>query len=114
LAKARLVADVLATATETVDLPAALSGLGDLGIRHILCEGGPTLNESLVAASLVDEFCLTLSPKLAPGAGEGLVRGWLGNHTAGPIAQPVAGLMGLGLVHVLEQDGFLFLRLRTS
>ena len=55
LAKARLVADVLATATETVDLPAALSGLGDLGIRHILCEGGPTLNESLVAASLVDE-----------------------------------------------------------
>jgi riboflavin biosynthesis pyrimidine reductase len=114
LAKARLVADVLATATETVDLPAALSGLGDQGIGHILCEGGPTLNESLVAASLVDEFCLTLSPKLAPGAGEGLVRGWLGNHTAGPIAQPVAGLMGLGLVHVLEQDGFLFLRLRTS
>jgi riboflavin biosynthesis pyrimidine reductase len=114
LAEARLVADVLATGTETVDLPSALAALGDQGIRHILCEGGPTLNESLVGASLVDEFCLTLSLKLAVGEGEGLVRGWLGDHAAGPIGQPGPGLMDLGLVHVLEEDGFLFLRLRTS
>jgi riboflavin biosynthesis pyrimidine reductase len=110
LAEARLVADVLTTGADTLDLPTALAALGDQGIGHILCEGGPTLNESLVAASLVDEFCLTLSPKLAPGAGEGLVRGWLGNQAAAPVAR----LMALGLVHVLEEDGFLFLRLRTS
>jgi riboflavin biosynthesis pyrimidine reductase len=114
LAEARLVADVLTTGAETLDLPTALAVLGDQGIGHILCEGGPTLNESLVAASLLDEFCLTLSPKLALGAGEGLVRGWLGNHTAGPMGRPVARLMDLGLVHVLEEDGFLFLRLRAS
>jgi riboflavin-specific deaminase-like protein len=111
---ARLVADVVAAGAESVDLPSALATLGDQGIRHILCEGGPTLNESLVTASLVDEFCLTLSPKLAPGAGKGLVRGWLGDHSADHVGRPVGELMELGLVHVLEQDGFLFLRLRTS
>jgi riboflavin-specific deaminase-like protein len=114
LAEARLVADVVAAGTETVDLASALASLGDQGIRHILCEGGPTLNESLVEASLVDEFCLTFSPKLAPGAGEGLVRGWLAGHTADRAGRRVGRLMDLGLVHVLEQDGFLFLRLRTS
>jgi riboflavin biosynthesis pyrimidine reductase len=114
LVKARLVADVVTAGTETVDLPSALATLGDQGIRHILCEGGPSLNESLVAASLVDEFCLTLSPKIAPGEAKGLVRGWLGDHAAGPRGQPPSGLVDLDLVHVLEQDGFLFLRLRTS
>jgi riboflavin biosynthesis pyrimidine reductase len=99
--------------TETVDLPSALAALGDEGISHILCEGGPNLNASLVAGSLVDELCLTLSPKLALGTGQGLVRGWLENHTA-PIGQAVAGLVALGLVHVLEEDGFLFLRLRSA
>jgi len=114
LEKARLVADVVVSGTETVDLPSAMAALGDSGISHILCEGGPNLNASLVAASLVDELCLTLSPKLALGKAQGLVRGWLENHTAGLIGQPVAGLMALGLVHVLEEDGFLFLRLRSG
>jgi riboflavin biosynthesis pyrimidine reductase len=39
--------------------------LGDLrarGIESLLCEGGPTLNRALLAAGLVDELFLTLSP----------------------------------------------------
>jgi riboflavin-specific deaminase-like protein len=114
LAAARLVADVVVAGEQTVDLHSALATLGAHGIGHILCEGGPTLNERLVAASLVDEFCLTLSPKLAPGAGEGLVRGWLGDHNGGLTGPAATGPIDLDLVHVLEQDGFLFLRLRTS
>jgi len=114
LAEARLVADVVESGTETVDLPSALATLADNGISHILCEGGPKLNASLVAGSLVDELCLTLSPKLALGKVQGLVRGWLEDHTTAPIGQPVAGLMALDLVHVLEEDGFLFLRLRSG
>jgi riboflavin biosynthesis pyrimidine reductase len=114
LAEARMAADVIESGTETVDLPSALAALGDEGISHVLCEGGPKLNESLVAGSLVDELCLTLSPKLALGKVPGLVRGWLQDHTAGPVGQPVAGLLALGLVHVLEEDGFLFLRLRSG
>jgi riboflavin biosynthesis pyrimidine reductase len=34
------------------------------GVRALLCEGGPTLNRSLLAAGLVDELFLTLSPLL--------------------------------------------------
>ena len=34
------------------------------GVRALLCEGGPTLNRSLLAAGLVDELFLTIAPLL--------------------------------------------------
>jgi riboflavin-specific deaminase-like protein len=40
----------------------------DYGVRSVLCEGGPTLNSHLLAAGVVDELFLTLSPKLVGGA----------------------------------------------
>jgi riboflavin-specific deaminase-like protein len=40
----------------------------ELGVRSVLCEGGPTLNSHLLAAGVVDELFLTLSPKLIGGA----------------------------------------------
>jgi riboflavin-specific deaminase-like protein len=53
-----------------VDLAAALARLrADHGVRTILCEGGPQLNASLLAAGLIDELFLTTVPKLAGGAG---------------------------------------------
>ena len=40
------------------------------GVRSILCEGGPSLNASLLAAGLIDElFLTTRAGKLAGGAG---------------------------------------------
>jgi riboflavin biosynthesis pyrimidine reductase len=39
------------------------------GVRALLCEGGPTLNRALLAADLVDELFLTLSPLLTGNAG---------------------------------------------
>ena len=52
-----------------VDLPAALATLRtEHGVRSILCEGGPHLNGSLLAAGLVDELFLTTAPVLAGGA----------------------------------------------
>jgi riboflavin-specific deaminase-like protein len=50
---------------------AALAELRARGIRALLCEGGPTLNRSLLAAGLVDELFLTLAPQLA-GTAEAL------------------------------------------
>ncbi len=38
------------------------------GVRSVLCEGGPTLNSFLLAAGVVDELFLTLSPQIVGGA----------------------------------------------
>ncbi len=112
------VADVVRTGTGTVDLGAALKALGERGAHHVLCEGGPTLNTGLAAAQLVDELCLTLSPKLAGGAGGSVAGGWLrGEPLAGPArsfgGRPLDQLVELDLAHVAEEDSFLFLRLRA-
>jgi riboflavin-specific deaminase-like protein len=51
------------------DLPLLMARLRERhGVRSVLCEGGPTLNSHLLAAGLVDELFLSLSPKLAGGA----------------------------------------------
>jgi riboflavin biosynthesis pyrimidine reductase len=130
LASAREAADVITTGTGAVDLHAALIKLGDRGLRYVLCEGGPRLNTGLTAAQLVDELCLTLSPRLAGTVGEGLMGGWLASggpriYGSGPIgagpfggqarvSKPFMRLLELSLVHLLEEDSFLFLRLRPN
>jgi riboflavin biosynthesis pyrimidine reductase len=37
------------------------------GVRSVLCEGGPTLNRSLLEADLVDQLFLSLAPRVAGG-----------------------------------------------
>jgi riboflavin-specific deaminase-like protein len=59
-----------------VDLPAAMTELHErFGVQSVLCEGGPHLASQLLAAGLIDELFLTLSPLLAggePSGGEAL------------------------------------------
>jgi riboflavin biosynthesis pyrimidine reductase len=43
-------------------LAAVLADLRARGVESLLCEGGPTLNRALLAAGLLDELFLTLSP----------------------------------------------------
>ena len=83
--------------TGAVDLRAALKALGERGVNHVLCEGGPTLNTGLAAAQLVDELCLTLSPKLAGWVGGGLAGGWLSSSGQWPPRRvPALGWRPLG------------------
>ena len=57
------VAIITAGDGERLDLPAAISKLRqELGIRYLLCEGGPSLYGSLARADLIDEKFLTVSP----------------------------------------------------
>ncbi len=57
------VAIVTAGEGERLDLPEAIVKLrNDLGIEHLLCEGGPTLYGALARADLIDEKFLTVSP----------------------------------------------------
>jgi riboflavin biosynthesis pyrimidine reductase len=125
LAEARDAADLLTTGVGAVNLTSALKALAERGLHHVLCEGGPTLNTSLAAAQLIDELCLTLSPQLAGCVGGVLLGGWLGSagvwlsqtddsgHRTYR-SQPLTQLVRLGLVHVLEEDGYLFLRLASG
>ena len=55
-------------------LASVIDELRGRGFRRILCEGGPTLFGALIAADLVDELFLTISPLLA-GDGLSLVEG---------------------------------------
>ena len=86
--------NVYVTGTSEVDLPALLATLHEQGFRHLLCEGGPTLLASLLAADVVDELCHTITPKLLAGDGRRIV-------TGPPTELPVS------LASLIEQDGTL-------
>ena len=92
-------ADVVVAGEDAVDLRRAVAVLTDLGAGVVLAEGGPRLNGGLVAAGVVDEWNLTVSPVLAAGEG-------------GPaaVASPPVPPVPLRLDRVLEGDGLLFLR----
>ena len=124
LARAREVAEVVTAGTGTVDLSSAVQALAAQGLQHVLCEGGPSLNMGLAAVGLVNELCLTLSPQLAGNVGGVLLGGWLGSQGARPgpthetseglaVNKPSMQLVKLQLLHVLEEDSYLFLRLRA-
>jgi riboflavin-specific deaminase-like protein len=86
------------------DLPLLMTRLRqEQGIRSILCEGGPTLNSYLLAAELVDELFLSLSPRLLGGADAVTI-------VAGrPLLEPV----DLELVWLAEGGGELYGRWRV-
>ncbi|MGI8946084.1 MAG: RibD family protein [Thermoleophilaceae bacterium] len=86
------------------DLPLLLARLREgHGVRSVLCEGGPTLNAHLLAAGLVDELFLSISPQLLGGAGALTI-------VAGkPLLDPAAA----ELLWMVEGGGELFSRWRV-
>ncbi|GLW28645.1 pyrimidine reductase family protein [Actinoplanes regularis] len=92
------VAEVIPVGDERVDLAAGVRLLHGRGATQVLCEGGPGLLGSMIAADLVDELCLTVAPLLAGG-------------TAGRIAQgPPTPPRRMSLRHALIREDLLFLR----
>lgn len=92
-------ADVVIAGSRHVDLATAISALADRGLRRILTEGGPRLLGQLVAADLLDELCLTVSPLLAGGDAARITVG-------ADLPSPRRFRLG----HVLEAEGSLFCR----
>jgi riboflavin biosynthesis pyrimidine reductase len=83
---------------DTLDAGVMLHALRDRGLRTVHCEGGPSLLGTLVAADLVDELCLTVSPVLEGGVGPRIVTG----------ASP--SLRDMRLAHVLRSGDVLLTR----
>ena len=92
-------AEVIVAGDENVDVGRALS---ELAAGVVLCEGGPLLLGHLVSEDLLDELCLTLSPKMG----------------ADPLPVSVASdrheLRNFALRHVAAADDTLFLRYERS
>ena len=54
---------IIAGEDKTIDLPEAMRILRkQMGVEHLLCEGGPTLYGSIARAGLIDEKFVTVSP----------------------------------------------------
>jgi len=103
LEHARQVADVVIAGTGGVDFARALGELAARGARQVLAEGGPSLNAQLALVGVLDELCLTFSPKLAAGDAKRIL--------AGPaLPRPTE----LSLRSVLEDEGYLFFRYRAE
>src|SRR4051794_11654580 len=68
--------DYVRTPAGQLDLPAAIGELATrFSLASVMCEGGPHLAHQLLAAGLLDELFLTISPLLAggePSGGEAL------------------------------------------
>jgi riboflavin biosynthesis pyrimidine reductase len=74
------------------------SALAQLDADFVQAEGGAALNAALAEADVIDELNLTISPVISGGDGPRVTSG----------APPL--LHRMDLVHLLEDDGFLFTR----
>jgi riboflavin biosynthesis pyrimidine reductase len=87
----------------TVDPERAVRALAQRGLTRLLTEGGPRLLGQFVAAQVLDELCLTLSPMLTAGDAQRIAGG-------PPLTVPER----FEMASVLEEAGFLFTRYRRS
>ncbi len=60
---------VLVAGGDAVDLASAARALAARGVRHLLCEGGPTLLTAALAAGVIDEMALSTAPTVVGGSG---------------------------------------------
>ena len=98
---ARRVARVIADRPGDVDVAQFLGRLRQMGHRGVLCEGGPRLIGELMAADLVDEIYVTISPLLVSGASD---RAVVGPEFAPPRGLRLAGLMPIDDVVFLRYE----------
>lgn len=89
---------VIVAGGDHVDLPAALDALAARRLRHVLCEGGPTLLATALDAGVVDELALSLVPTVVGGDGTRITSG-----------APLGGPEGIALVPrlLVEEAGTL-------
>jgi riboflavin biosynthesis pyrimidine reductase len=92
------VADLVIAGDSQLDPAILVASLAERGLSQQHCEGGPSLFGSLLAAGVVDELCLTVSPNLVAGDAKRIV--------AGDLSSP----RELALGHVLTSGQTLLLR----
>jgi len=89
--------DLVVAGDAEVDIAAALDQLAAMGLRRVLCEGGPSLLAEIVRSGRLDELCLTSTAVLV-------------GQAPGLLPQELDGPLPLRLLHLLEADGALLSR----
>ena len=79
--------------------PAVLAALAAEGCTRVVCEGGPSLATQLAAHDVIDEYCVTVAPRLEPASAP-----FVGIDDAHRPDTVVAGLL-------VDGAGFSYLRL---
>ncbi|MFU8840198.1 MAG: dihydrofolate reductase family protein [Nitriliruptoraceae bacterium] len=95
-------AEVHVVAETRLDAATIVTTLAELGLPRVLCEGGPRLNQVLLAGGHLDELFLTLAPTLVGGPAPRIITG------------DVEAATPLELVSVYEHEGDLLLRYRRA
>jgi riboflavin biosynthesis pyrimidine reductase len=96
------VADVLECGASAVDPRLMLDVLIDRGLPQVHSEGGPHLLGSLIEAGVLDELCLTLSPRLEGGTVRRIVEGGAVVPTRMSLAHALAADDGTLLLRYLR------------
>lgn len=93
-------AELLVCGDDDIDYGEARRQLAERGLRHVLCEGGPTILGKVMHSGELDELCVSVTPLLVgPGAGRIVAGGpWTG------------AALRMRLHSLLEEDAALFLR----
>ncbi|MGR8007468.1 pyrimidine reductase family protein [Streptomyces hypolithicus] len=84
-----------------VDPARAVAALAGRGLTRLLTEGGPRLLAQFIAAGVLDELCLSISPTLTAGRAQRIADG-----------PSMAVPERFALASVLEEAGFLFTQYR--
>ncbi|MDQ1545838.1 MAG: hypothetical protein QOH69_742 [Actinomycetota bacterium] len=92
------VADIVTCGSTAVDPVALVRALVERKLTRIHCEGGPSLFGALLAADVVDELCLTVSPLLVGGDSGRIVKG------------DVPDVRAMSLAGILRSEDTLLLR----
>lgn len=101
------VAEIVRIGDERIDLEGLMRYLAaERGVRRLVCEGGAILNYHMLAAGLVDEFFITVTPSII---GEPRPR----TAVEGPAALASDQLQQLELVSTVTHGDEVFLRYRV-
>lgn len=80
----------------------------ELGVRRLLCEGGPSLNFALLSKGFGDELFWTLAAKIVGGSQNSTL-------VSGPgLGLPIENLLKLNLLSIYEANSELFMRYRVE
>jgi riboflavin biosynthesis pyrimidine reductase len=60
---------------DEVDPKLVVAALASRGLHRVLTEGGPRLHDTLIAAGLLDELCLSMAPVIVGGAAGRIAEG---------------------------------------